>query len=147
MTMTCRVNLVLIGVFAGTIAHASPPLHPGAGSAILAEWKKTPAAEASHQSDSVTDGAYGSNDRDWQPADWIVARFENEPIFGDSGSSGGDSDVMRRAREVQQEAHERWYGRRVETDTVLGGEWYPEEAGWVSPEGKLDASKLPWWMF
>ncbi len=147
MTRLFQVNTVLFGAVCGTLAYASPPMHPGAGSAVMNVWSQSAAAQEQRQSTNKNDGAYGSIDSDWQPSEWVSNRFAEYPLYEENSSPGEESDVMRRTREVQEEANQRWYGRRIENDTTAGGDWYPEEAGWIAPDGKPDATKWPWWLF
>lgn len=147
MKRVFQADIMLMGALVGTLAHASPPMHPGAGAAVVDAWQESAPAQANVRPAHDSDGAYGSIDTDWQASDWMTERFADSSLLGDGDALDEESDVARRAREVQEEANQRWYGRRVRTGTPLGGEWYPEEAGWVSPEGEPDAAKWPWWLF
>lgn len=147
MKSVFHADVVLAGALVGTIASASPPMHPGAGSAIVEAWNQSDAAQTQRGLTQSAGSATRSNGTDWMASDWMSNRIIEQPLYGENYGPDEESDVTRRVRELQEEANQRWHERRVDSDTAVGGDWYPEQAGWISPEGKPDAANWPWWLF
>jgi hypothetical protein len=58
-----------------------------------------------------------------------------------------ETEVEQRARRALREANQRYWQRRIESKTMMEGGWYPEEAGWITPEGEPVVNKWPWWVW
>ena len=116
---------------------ASAPMSPGAGKTLVRAWKQSDASKKVEQAKTKSDAAKNQQGgRSYLLEEVVVVKF-----------SGDQSEVKQRARRAVQAANSRHWQRRVESETVIDRGWYPEEAGWITPEGNPVARKLPWWVW
>ena len=132
-----HAGMIAVAGVTGTIALASPPMHPGAASRLQQVWVESDGASAHGANQD------GTGSEDWKSSEWLSRRFNIQ-----SEQDNMDSSVTRRVQELQQEANQRWYNRRLDAGVnTIDGESYPQSAGWVSPDGEPNVQNWPWWLF
>ncbi|MDG2032012.1 MAG: hypothetical protein P8J45_13525 [Phycisphaerales bacterium] len=134
--------LVAFGVISSP---ATAQMRPGIGTAVISTQEQQANAKADDRLENIDLSARNRTDSvDWGKPDWLT-----EPAPGGGASTDPESEtpVQRRAREVRQEANQRWYQGRINDDVPFEGRSYPEMAGWFTPEGESVPERWPWWLW
>jgi hypothetical protein len=144
-------SVLFIGILIGfgmVTPPASAQMRPGAGSAIISTQDQQANAEADDRLEHLDLASRNRLDSvDWGRPEWLSEPAPKSNVATEPDDPKPETSVERRAREVRQEANQRWYERRVNADVPLEGYSYPEMSGWFTPSGEPVPERWPWWLW
>ena len=115
---------------------ATAPMSPGAGKSLVQAWEQSDVGQ-NHKHAATQSAAIAEQDRrPYVLNEVVVVEFSSD-----------ESEVKQRARRAVQSVNSRQWEQRLGTEAAVHQGSYLEKAGWVSREGKLNARKLPWWIW